>query len=161
MKGLGGISGAQCVADRAALVAIDEIVLDSAQGDWLRYIPVGVVKAQCGWGDGCFAGVAGSNRDSDGAVGWTTEGKGGAVVGGALGDTGAAVGHSDRGRSAISRDHIEVAGGSMKSVRRIGGGDGVADGGGLIAIDAVVFGSRDGESLGGRPGGVVKAHRGR
>ncbi|MEK9702409.1 MAG: hypothetical protein VW829_10335 [Deltaproteobacteria bacterium] len=48
----------------------------------------------------------------------------------------------------------------MKSVRRIGGGDGVADGGGLIAIDAVVFGSGDGESLGDRPGGVVKAHRG-
>ena len=48
----------------------------------------------------------------------------------------------------------------MKSVRRIGGGDGIADGGGLIAIDAVVFGSGDGESLGGRPGGVVKAHRG-
>ncbi len=48
----------------------------------------------------------------------------------------------------------------MEGVGWIGGGDGVADGGGLIAIDAVVFGSRDGESLGDRPGGVVKAHRG-
>ncbi len=69
MKGLGGIGRTQRVADRAALVAIDEVVLDSAQGDGLRYIPVGVVKGQCGGGDGRFAGVAGSNRDGDGAVG--------------------------------------------------------------------------------------------
>ena len=69
MKGLGGIGRTQRVADRAALVAIDEVVLDSAQGDGLRDIPVGVVKGQCGGGDGRFAGVAGSNRDGDGAVG--------------------------------------------------------------------------------------------
>ncbi|MDG2195987.1 MAG: hypothetical protein P8O70_03710, partial [SAR324 cluster bacterium] len=121
-----------------------EVVLDPGQGDWLRYIPGGVVKGQCGWGDGCFTGVAGGERDGDGAVGWTTEGKGGAVVGGALGDTGAAVGHSDCGRSAISGDHIEVAGCPVEGVSRIGGGDGVADGGGLVAIDEVVFRSCNG-----------------
>ena len=160
MKGLGGIGRTQRVADRAALVAIDEVVLDSAQGDGLRYIPGGVVKGQCGGGDGRFAGVAGSNRDGDGAVGWTIEHKGRAVVRGTFGQAGGVVGHSDRGRSAVGGDYVEVTSSPMEGVGWIGGGDGVADGGGLIAIDAVVFGSRDGESLGDRPGGVVKAHRG-
>ncbi len=113
------------------------------------------------WGDGCFAGVAGSNRDGDGAVGWTIEHKGRAVVRGAFSQAGRVVGHGDRGRSTIGGDHVEVTSSPMEGVGWIGGGDGVADGGGLIAIDAVVFGSGDGESLGDRPGGVVKAHRGR
>ncbi|MDG2196322.1 MAG: hypothetical protein P8O70_05450, partial [SAR324 cluster bacterium] len=121
-----------------------EVVLDPGQGDWLRYIPGGVVKGQCGWGDGCFTGVAGGERDGDGAVGWAGELEGRVVVRGTFGQAGRVIGHSDRGRSAISRDYIEVTSSSVEGVRWISGGDGVADGGGLVAIDTVVFRSRDG-----------------